>query len=239
MSTLNQTDVGESDVTRHIATVRNEISRLEQMYGRESGSVDLLAVSKTKPAELVRAAAAESQLAFGENYADEGAEKSLELKELGLIWHYIGHIQSNKTKLIASHYDWVQGVDRVKIAMRLNEHRGIDKSPLNLCIQLKLDAEESKSGCSTNELDQLADTIASAPHLTLRGLMAIPAPRADFAEQRQVFSELHHWYQQLKSAYPTVDTLSMGMSADMEAAIAEGATMVRIGTAVFGAREKR
>lgn len=229
-------------ISTAIITIRAEIAHLEQKYGRKSGSVELLAVSKTKPSALIRAAAAENQIAFGENYADEGAEKSLELKELNLLWHYIGHIQSNKTKLIASHYDWVQGVDRLKIAKRLNEHRGArpdgTDNALNICIQLKLDAEESKSGCTTDELEELAGFIAGASHLTLRGIMAIPAPRSDFAEQRAVFKELHGWYQKLKKSYATVDTLSMGMSGDMEAAIAEGATMVRIGTAVFGARER-
>ncbi len=247
-STPNQPDTANT-VTSAITTavpaaitaVRDEISRFEQKHGRPAGSVELLAVSKTKPAALVRAAAAEGQLAFGENYADEGAEKSLALKELNLLWHYIGHIQSNKTKLIAGHYDWVQGVDRLKTARRLNEHRGADhdKEPLNICIQLKLDDEASKSGCSTADLNELADFIADAEHLTLRGLMAIPAPRPGFSEQREVFKELHHWFERLKHSYKTVDTLSMGMSGDMEAAIAEGATMVRIGTAVFGAREKR
>ena len=175
---------------------------------------------------------------FGENYADEGVEKSLELRELALTWHYIGHIQSNKTKLIASHYDWVQGVDRLKIAKRLNEHRSTELPELNICIQLKIDAEESKSGCTTEELDELAAFIADAPNLSLRGLMAIPAPRADTESQREVFRELNSWYQTLQSAHASVDTLSMGMSGDMPAAIAEGTTMVRIGTAIFGARAK-
>lgn len=228
-----------SGVAQHIATVRDEISRMEQEYGRKPGSVRLLAVSKTKPSALIREAAAEGQLDFGENYADEGAEKSIELHELGLTWHYIGHIQSNKTRLIASHYNWVQGVDRLKIAKRLNEHRGSELPPLNICIQLKIDAEESKSGCTPEELDELADFIDTAPHLTLRGLMAIPAPRSEFTDQREVFAELYSWYQKMVSAHSDVDTLSMGMSGDMQAAIAEGATMVRIGTAVFGAREKR
>ncbi len=229
----------QADIARHIAAVRDEISRCELKYDRQPGSVSLLAVSKTKPSSLVRAAAAEGQVAFGENYADEGAGKSLELRELELIWHYIGHIQSNKTKLIATHYDWVQGVDRIKIARRLHEHRGAENQPLNVCIQLKLDTEESKSGCSVSEVDELADVIAGAEHLTLRGVMTIPAPREEFSEQRAVFAELHECYQKLKNRYSSVDTLSMGMSGDMEAAIAEGATMVRIGTAVFGAREKR
>ena len=197
----------------------------------------LLAVSKTKPSDLVRQAAAVGQRAFGENYVDEGVGKLQELAELDLIWHYIGHIQSNKTRVIANHYDWVQSVDRLKIAKRLAEHRPASLAPLNICIQLKIDEEESKSGCTTAELDDLATFIDSAPTLSLRGLMAIPAPRSEMAEQREVFAELNSWYQQLRSSYSSVDTLSMGMSGDMEAAIAEGATMVRIGTAVFGRRD--
>lgn len=229
----------EFGVAHHITAVREQISRLEQQYDRAPGSVELLAVSKTKPADLVREAASEGQVDFGENYAEEGATKALELAELGLTWHYIGHIQSNKTRLIASHYDWVQGVDRLKIAKRLHEHRGAEMPPLNVCIQLKIDAEESKSGCTTDEVEELAAYVAGVSQLTLRGLMAIPAPRADIESQREVFAEIQHWYQKLQSLHPSVDTLSMGMSADMEAAIAEGATMVRIGTAVFGARDKR
>ena len=229
----------QAGVAGHIASVREEISRLELEHGRDPGGVQLLAVSKTKPSEMIREAAAANQVDFGENYADEGAEKSLELRELDLTWHYIGHIQSNKTKLIAGHYDWVQGVDRLKIAKRLSEHRPTELPPLNICIQLKIDAEESKSGCTTEELAELAACIADAPQLILRGLMAIPAPRADTASQREVFRELHSWYQKLQADHATVDTLSMGMSGDMASAIAEGATMVRIGTAVFGARDKR
>ena len=231
-------DTNPAGVARHIAAVRNEISRLEQQYGREPGSVELLAVSKTKPSTLIKEAAATGQVSFGENYADEGVEKRLELREHNLIWHYIGHIQSNKTKLIASHYDWVQGVDRLKIAKRLNEHRGTELPPLNICIQVKIDAEESKSGCSIEELDELAAFIDGAPQLNLRGLMAIPAPRPDTASQREVFRELNTLFQKLQVTHPAIDTLSMGMSGDMPAAIAEGATMVRIGTALFGAREK-
>lgn len=236
--TPDQTETA-TGVAQHLDAVTAQIGEFSQKYNREPDSVALLAVSKTKPSALIREAAACGQTAFGENYAEEGVEKRIELADLGLCWHYIGHIQSNKTKLIASHYDWVQGVDRIKIANRLNEHRGAERDPLNLCIQLKIDAEESKSGCTIAELDALADCIAAAPHLTLRGLMAIPAPRNDFAEQRAVFAQLREWFDKLQTRYATVDTLSMGMSGDMEAAIAEGATMVRIGTAVFGARDKR
>ncbi len=236
---MPQTDATEGSVADHINSVRDNIAHIEQTYRRAPGSVQLLAVSKTKPSSLIRAAAAEGQIAFGENYVEEGIEKSIELKALNLTWHYIGHIQSNKTKPIASHYDWVQSVDRLKIATRLAEHRSADQKPLNVCIQLKLDDEDSKSGCSTTELESLAEFIDSAPTLTLRGIMTIPAPRENLEQQREVFAELHRWYQTLQSNHSDVDTLSMGMSGDMEAAIAEGATMVRIGTAVFGKRDKR
>ncbi len=235
---MPHSDSTEGSVADHIKSVRDEIARIEHTYDRTPGSVKLLAVSKTKPSSLIRAAAAQGQIEFGENYVDEGVNKSIELKALDLTWHYIGHIQSNKTRPIASHYDWVQSVDRLKIAMRLAEHRSPDEKPLNVCIQLKLDDEDTKSGCSPTELEPLAEFIDSAATLTLRGIMTIPAPREDFEQQRKVFAELHRWYQKLKSNHAEVDTLSMGMSGDMEAAIAEGATMVRIGTAVFGRRDK-
>jgi len=227
----------DGSVEQHLARVQSRIAQITESHGRDPASVTLLAVSKTKPSDLVRQAAAVGQTAFGENYVDEGVSKLQELAELDLIWHYIGHIQSNKTRVIANHYDWVQSVDRLKIAKRLAEHRPASLAPLNICIQLKIDAEVSKSGCTTAELDDLAGFIDSAATLSLRGLMAIPAPRSEMAEQRKVFAELNHWYQQLRSSYTSVDTLSMGMSGDMEAAIAEGATMVRIGTAVFGSRD--
>jgi len=218
--------------------VLNEIAEHERSHSRAAGSVTLLAVSKTKPASLVRDAAEHGQTAFGENYIDEGIEKIAALKDLSLTWHYIGHIQSNKTKPLATHYDWVQSVDRLKIAKRLAEHRPDDLPPLNICIQLNIDDEETKSGCTPDDLHELATWVEAAPKLTLRGLMAIPAPREEFAAQREVFAQLNQIFRQLQSAFPSVDTLSMGMSGDMPAAIAEGATMVRIGTAVFGARVK-
>ena len=226
-------------VAQHLATVKNDIAQFERTYGRSEGSVKLLAVSKTKPASLVREAASEGQTDFGENYVEEGVAKRSELNDLDAAWHYIGHIQSNKTRVITAHYDWVQSVDRLKIASRLAEHRTTEQAPLNICIQLNIDDEESKSGCSVAELEPLAEFVDSSPTLTLRGLMAIPAPRTEPDQQRKVFARLHSLYQTLQSEYKAVDTLSMGMSGDMEAAIAEGATMVRIGTAVFGARQKR
>jgi len=225
-------------VAGSLARVLDEIAEQERAHSRAAGSVTLLAVSKTKPASLVRNAAEHGQTAFGENYIEEGIEKIAALSDLSLTWHYIGHIQSNKTKPLATHYDWVQSVDRLKIAKRLAEHRPDDLPPLNICIQLNIDGEETKSGCTPDDLHTLATWIDSAPKLTLRGLMAIPAPRAEFAAQREVFAQLNQIFKQLQADFSNVDTLSMGMSGDMSAAIAEGATMVRIGTAVFGARDK-
>ena len=157
--------------------------------------------------------------------------------DLKLEWHYIGHVQSNKTRLISATYDWVQSIDREKIAQRLSTQRPSELPPLNVCLQVNIDGEESKSGCAPDELVTLASHVSSMERLTLRGIMAIPAPQTDVNAQRKVFRRLHTLYQQIRSNHPTVDTLSMGMTADMEAAISEGATMVRIGTAIFGQRD--
>ena len=227
----------ESTIASNLAQITDRISRLETQGQREAGSVRLLAVSKRKPAEMIRVAVSHGQHCFGENYAEEGASKRNELSDLNLEWHYIGHIQSNKTRLISSTYDWVQSVDREKIAQRLAAHRSTELPPLNVCLQVNIDAEESKSGCAPEDLGNLAAGVASLDTLVLRGIMAIPAPQQDMAEQRKVFRKLHNLYLQLQSDYPTVDTLSMGMTGDMEAAIVEGATMVRIGTAIFGQRD--
>ncbi len=227
----------DSTIAGNLSQITNRISQIEQTCQRPAGSVRLLAVSKRKPDEMIRAAAACGQLCFGENYADEGAAKREALSDLILEWHYIGHIQSNKTRLISATYDWVQSIDREKIAQRLSAHRPSDLPPLNVCLQVNIDAEESKSGCTPDDLDALATTVAEMNGLTLRGIMAIPAPQNDINEQRKVFRKLHNLFQEMQSSHPTVDTLSMGMTADMEAAITEGATMVRIGTAIFGQRE--
>jgi pyridoxal phosphate enzyme (YggS family) len=227
----------ESTIAGNLTQITDRIRQFEEQSQQHAGSVRLLAVSKRKPAEMIRIAAAHGQLCFGENYAEEGASKREELGDLNLEWHYIGHIQSNKTRLISGTYDWVQSVDREKIAQRLSAHRPPEMSALNICIQVNIDAEASKSGCSADDLANLAASVASLDNLVLRGIMAIPAPQSDMAEQRRVFRKLHDLYLQLKSDYPTVDTLSMGMTGDMEAAIVEGATMVRIGTAIFGQRD--
>lgn len=226
-----------SNISSNLSQISNQISQFEKTFQRSSGSVRLLAVSKRKPVDMIRAAAACGQISFGENYADEGASKAKELSDLNLEWHYIGHIQSNKTRLISTTYAWVQSIDREKIAQRLSAHRPSELPPLNVCLQVNIDGEESKSGCAPDELVNLANSVSSMERLTLRGIMAIPAPQTDVNAQRKVFRRLHTLYRQIQSSHPTVDTLSMGMTADMEAAIGEGATMVRIGTAIFGQRD--
>lgn len=224
-------------IISNLKSVRADISRLEQTYHRDTGSVALLAVSKRKPLSDVREAISAGQTAFGENYADEGAEKATALNDKNVDWHFIGHIQSNKTRLIARHYSWVQSVDRAKIIERLNSHRPGDLPPLNICIQVNIDDEASKSGCQPDQLPALARLTATKPNLVLRGIMAIPAPPESLQAQRRVFKNLQGIYKLLRAEFPTIDTLSMGMTADMEAAIAEGATMVRVGTAIFGKRD--
>lgn len=204
---------------------------------RPADSVGLLAVSKRKPVEAIRELHRLGQRTFGENYVDEGVAKIEELADLDLEWHYIGPIQSNKTKLIAAHFDWVESIDRAKIVRRLDDQRPDDSGPLNVLIQVNLDDESQKAGCKPDDIEPLATRIAECQHLTLRGLMAIPAPREDYKDQRKVFARLRELFEELKEKHPEVDTLSAGMTADLEAAIAEGATLVRIGTAIFGARD--
>lgn len=200
-------------------------------------NVGLLAVSKTKPSTLILEAYNAGQRQFGESYVQEAVEKISELSTLNDIeWHFIGPIQSNKSAQVASHFDWVQSVDRIKIARRLNDQRPAHLTPINVLIQVNIDDEASKSGCQPNELTTLAEFIEQAPHLTLRGLMAIPKKSDDPTQQSSSFAKLYTCYNELKSQYSTVDTLSMGMSADVESAIEQGSTMVRIGTDIFGPR---
>ena len=216
--------------------ILQKIKLAEKKYNRETGSVKLIAVSKTKPAEMIEEMAALGQNAFGENYLQEAIDKQNVLAELNLQWHFIGHIQSNKTKEIASHFDWAHGIERIKIARRLSDQRPADKAALNICIQVNLEAEASKSGIAPVEVIDLARQIIELPNVKLRGLMAIPSPNNPFAQQRALFAQLRNLLAQLNEAGMGVDTLSMGMTDDMEAAIAEGATHIRIGTALFGAR---
>ena len=201
--------------------------------------VRLLAVSKTKPAEAVAALAAQGQRAFGENYVQEAADKIAALAPLGLEWHLIGHLQSNKADTAARLFDWVQTVDRPKLVDALARHRPAELPPLNVLVQVNIDDEGSKSGCAPEDIDALADAVAAQPRLRLRGLMAIPAPFPDEVPRRAAFRRMRALFDALAARHPGIDTLSMGMSGDFELAIAEGATMVRVGTALFGARPRK
>ncbi len=198
----------------------------------------LVAVSKTQPVEAVRALAALGQRAFGENYVQEALGKIADSGGLGLEWHFIGAVQSNKCRDVARHFDWVHSIGRSKIARRLSEQRPDDLSPLNACLQVNLQGESTKAGVAVRDLAALAESVAEQPRLRLRGLMAMPAPQADFDAQRRVFAQIRQALEELNARGLSLDTLSMGMSADMAAAIAEGATLVRIGTALFGPRAK-
>lgn len=223
-----------STIATNIAKVGTRIREAAQAAGRDPDEVLLLAVSKTQPAEAIREASEAGMRDFGENYLQEALEKQAKLADLSLVWHFIGPIQSNKTKLIAEHFDWVHSVDRLKIAQRLSDQRPGHLAPLNLCLQVNVSGEASKSGCEPQAVRELAQAIAALPRLRLRGLMAIPEPTDDPAEQRAAFARLRQLQNELDLE---LDTLSMGMSQDLEAAIAEGATWVRIGTALFGARD--
>ena len=222
-----------------VDSLKRQIAQLCEKYQRTANSVALMAVSKTRSAEDVRLAASFGQRDFGENYVQEGVEKVIELAELDLTWHFIGPIQKNKTRVIAEHFDWVHSIERAIIADRMSAQRPADLAPLNVCIQINIDDEETKSGVSPTEALALAQHITRLPALRLRGLMAIPSPSTDFQQQRASFSRLQDLQQQLLTADITLDTLSMGMSNDFEAAIASGSSIVRIGTAIFGERVKK
>jgi len=229
-----------NDIAHNLAQVRDKISAAALRCGRASEDVALLAVSKTKPASAVAEAIDAGQRAFGENYVQEGVDKIRHFQEqgvTGLQWHFIGPLQSNKSRLVAEHFDWCHTVDRLRIASRLSDQRPAEMPPLNILIQINISDEESKSGISLAELDALADQVAELPGVCLRGLMAIPAPVSNYERQFAVAQQMAVAFDALKLRYPTVDTLSLGMSDDMEAAIAAGSTLVRIGTAIFGARD--
>lgn len=223
-----------STIADNISLVSERIRAVAEASQRDAGSVHLLAVSKTKPAHAVREAHAAGMRDFGENYLQEALGKQAELTDLPLSWHFIGPIQSNKTRAIAENFAWVHSVDRLKIAQRLSEQRPADLPPLNICIQVNVSGEASKSGCTPADLPALAEAISALPRLKLRGLMAIPEPTDDRAEQDAAFATVRDLQASLNLA---LDTLSMGMSHDLESAIAQGATWVRIGTALFGARD--
>jgi pyridoxal phosphate enzyme (YggS family) len=226
--------------TRYVATPLPQI--LSNLHNAAAAAgrppPRLLAVSKTQPAEAVAALAAQGQTAFGENYVQEALAKMQELQPLGLEWHLIGHLQSNKAEPVATHFDWVQSVDRPKLVAALARYRPAERGPLNVLIQVNIDDESSKHGCAPDDVDALAATIAAEPNLCLRGLMAIPAPWPDAERRRDAFVRMRTLFEALAATHAQVDTLSMGMSSDYAEAIAEGATLVRIGTALFGARPR-
>ncbi len=222
----------------NITKLLQRVRRGAQKSQYRNSDILVVAVSKTRSAQEVRAAHACGLMHFGENYLQEALQKISELQDLPLVWHFIGPIQSNKTGPIAAHFDWVHSVDREKIAQRLSAQRPPHLSPLQVCIQVNISGEDSKSGASIAELPQLARTVLNLPHLQLRGLMAIPSATADTAQQREHFRQLREALMHLRTLAPAIDTLSMGMSDDLEAAIIEGATIIRIGTAIFGPRKR-
>ncbi|AYA39268.1 YggS family pyridoxal phosphate-dependent enzyme [Xenorhabdus nematophila] len=229
-----------NNIEQNLHDVRNRIALVAQKCGRIPEEITLLAVSKTKPVDDIAKAIASGQREFGENYVQEGVEKIQHFDNHDdLVWHFIGPLQSNKSRLVAENFDWCHTIDRLKIAERLNEQRPENMAPLNVLIQINISGEESKSGILLEELIDLAAKINSLPNLVLRGLMAIPAPENDFERQLAVFHQMEQAFIKLKRLYSPVDTLSMGMTDDMEAAITCGSTLVRIGTAIFGARQYR
>ena len=225
-------------IADNLQTVHNRIRQACEAAGRAPGSVRLLAVSKTFGPEAVREAHAAGQAAFGENYIQEAVEKIQTLRDLPLEWHCIGPIQSNKTRLVAEHFDWVHSVDRLKIAQRLSEQRPRHLPPLQVCLQVNTDGGPTKSGAQPEELLELARAVAALPHLVLRGLMTIPDPVQGFDAEVALHRRATVLFEQVRAglALPQWDTLSMGMTADLEAAVAAGSTLVRVGTAIFGRR---
>lgn len=225
-----------SKLYQNVTRVRERLSQAVDAAGRDQDSVTLIAVSKTKPVEAVKAVYETGQRDFGENYVAEGVDKILACKSLDICWHFLGPLQSNKTRLVATHFDWIHSVDRIKVARRLNEQRPDNLAPLKVCLQVNMPPEPTKSGlASESELLDLALAVSQMDRLQLKGIMAIPAPVQDLARQREQFRRIATLLQSPGLPKELRD-LSMGMSADMEAAIAEGATMVRIGTDIFGAR---
>lgn len=224
------------DFAARLHAVMARIRAAERRFQRPPGSVRLLAVGKTQPSTAIAALAAAGQSCFGENYLREALDKMDELAALNLEWHFIGPIQANKTRGIAERFAWVHSVDRLKIAERLNARRPDRLPPLNICLQVNIDRESTKHGLDESEVAAVAGAVAALPRLRLRGLMAIPAPAADFAAQRRPLARLRELWERSNADGLALDTLSMGMSDDLEAAIAEGATLIRVGTALFGPR---
>ncbi|SDL84691.1 hypothetical protein SAMN05661010_02669 [Modicisalibacter muralis] len=229
----------DAQVSETLDNARQRLAQALRDADRPAGHARLLAVSKTKPAALIREAYACGQREFGENYLQEALDKQAELADLdAIVWHFIGPLQSNKTRDVAEHFAWVHSIDRAKVARRLSRQRPSGLEPLNVCLQVNISGEASKAGVAPHDLDALADEVVALPNLRLRGLMAIPAPASDPVAQRQPLARLRQLQEALRQRLPQapLDTLSMGMSDDLEAAIQEGATLVRLGTAIFGAR---
>ena len=224
-------------ISQNLATISQQIQQYSQQANRPNNEVRLLAVSKTKPVTDIEQAILAGQLAFGENYVQEAVEKiQFFANRPELEWHFIGALQSNKTRVVAEHFDWVQTIDRLKIAQRLSEQRPATLAPLNVLIQINISDEDSKAGIQPDEMFDLATQVSQLPNLTLRGLMAIPKPEDTPDQQRIALAKMQTLFEELKAHFPNIDTLSMGMSDDMPVAIECGSTMVRIGTAIFGAR---
>ena len=224
-------------ISQKLATISQQIQQYCQQANRPEQSVKLLAVSKTKPISAIAEAIEAGQRAFGENYVQEGIEKIQHFADNNTLeWHFIGLLQSNKTRVVAEHFDWVQTIDRLKIAQRLSEQRPEHLPALNVLIQINISDEASKSGISAKEMVELATQISQLPRLKLRGLMAIPKPESEPEQQKIALAQMNELFLQLQSQFEGIDTLSMGMSDDMQRAIECGSTMVRIGTAIFGAR---
>lgn len=224
-------------ISHNLSQLYQQIQQVSQQANRPQNAVKLLAVSKTKPVEAIEQAILAGQRAFGENYVQEGVEKIAHFAECKeLEWHFIGPLQSNKTRLVAENFDWMQTLDRLKIAQRLSEQRPAELPPLQVLIQINISDEDSKSGIAPAEMLPLAQQISELPRLQLRGLMAIPKPESDPAQQKIALQQMQQLFQTLQANFDGIDTLSMGMSDDMQTAIECGSTMVRIGTAIFGRR---
>ena len=223
-------------VTENLPKIHDLLAIAAVEAGRDPDTVKLLAVSKKQPLDSVLAAAALGQRDFGENTVQEGLDKIRATTEERLAWHFIGHLQSNKTRTVAENFDWVHTIDKPKIARRLSQQRPVELAPLNVCLQVNIDNEPSKSGVDIDKLSELAAACSDLPNIRLRGLMCLPAIRDDFEEQRRPFAKLRELAEALQRSGVPIDTLSMGMTADYRAAIFEGATIVRIGTALFGER---
>lgn len=224
-------------IAQQLNTIRKNAHALEQKYGREKNSVKIVAASKTRSVEEILGALKYGQLDFGENYQQEAVTKINALSHKNIVWHFIGPLQSNKARHIAEHFAWIHSVDRIKIARQLSKLRTPNQANLNVCIQINISQEKSKSGTSTDNLKALAETITLLPGLRLRGVMALPAPAKNLVKQREAFRKVRDYFDLLLSCGHDLDTLSMGTSNDIEAAIAEGATMIRLGTALFGPRK--